>query len=823
MLWVISTINLSAQKIRVEYNHTPLNQILTEIRDKYSINLSFDNKELAKYRVTVNKYFDTPDKAFDFLLKNLPIAYEKHSNVFLFYKNEKLIVKVKSYRLSGKIYDKKNKESLPYTHLIINEYGVVTDEHGNFNFESKKDSVFQIKVLHLGYNQLDTIVVQVLNIKLGLKTSIVSLNEVTVKGESVIFSEQTGTKAGLMRINHKVARLIPGNGDNSVFNILRLQPGILAAGEQSNEMIIWGSYEGQSLVNFDGVTVFGLKNFNDNISTVNPYIIKDIRVHKGGFDATFGERVGAIVDITGIEGNNKKAGFNLNINNMTMNLMAQIPLSDKISMVGAFRQTYYNLYSPEDLNFSQSSNSHMPSNSIAVSPDYIFRDGNIKFTGETNSGDSYGLAMFWGQDNFSYMVDQEHSGGTVSQVLNEKSLRYGSSFLYHRLLKGLGSIELNIDYSGLKKERYDDQSNTGMDMNMGHNSHDKNQIINNDVTELKSNLIGEFRLFRNHELKLGGGIINNSTYLLEDSSTITLTDKLSTGNRIYSFLQDRISVSKYLYLTIGIRANYVFDLKKTFLQPRFNISIIPNETLRFNASWGKYNQFIVLNPIIDQYNNYTYQWMISGFNQIPILESQHFTFGGVFHKNGFSISIEGYYKETEGISRYLQNETGSVLHIGTGKTKGLDFFVKQEYNGHTVWISYSLAQSLEWFPFFQSSEYQSALQDQRHEVKLTGIINLKPFYVSGSYVYGSGFIPSKIEDISILDQYPYSRIDLAVVYAFSIKKLRMETGVSVLNLLNKENIKFNNITQVPTTTENTVNIYSKTVPFTPSVFLNIAF
>ena len=109
MLWVISTINLSAQKIRVEYNHTPLNQILTEIRDKYSINLSFDNKELAKYRVTVNKYFDTPDKAFDFLLKNLPIAYEKHSNVFLFYKNEKLIVKVKSYRLSGKIYDKKNK------------------------------------------------------------------------------------------------------------------------------------------------------------------------------------------------------------------------------------------------------------------------------------------------------------------------------------------------------------------------------------------------------------------------------------------------------------------------------------------------------------------------------------------------------------------------------------------------------------------------------------------------------------------------------------------------------------------------------------------
>jgi len=77
----------------------------------------------------------------------------------------------------------------------------------------------------------------------------------------------------------------------------------LAAGEQSREMLIWGSYSGHSQLIFDGFTVFGLKNFNDNISFANPYMSKDIKVMKGGFGADYGDRVGGIVEITGIQGN----------------------------------------------------------------------------------------------------------------------------------------------------------------------------------------------------------------------------------------------------------------------------------------------------------------------------------------------------------------------------------------------------------------------------------------------------------------------------------------------------------------------------------------
>ena len=79
-------------------------------------------------------------------------------------------------------------------------------------------------------------------------------------------------------------------------------PGIQAAGEQSTDLLIWGSYEGQSLITFDEFTFFGLKNYNDNISVVNPFLVKTIEIYKGGFESKYGNRVGGIVNITGKNG-----------------------------------------------------------------------------------------------------------------------------------------------------------------------------------------------------------------------------------------------------------------------------------------------------------------------------------------------------------------------------------------------------------------------------------------------------------------------------------------------------------------------------------------
>ena len=168
------------------------------------------------------------------------------------------------------------------------------------------------------------------------------------------------------------------------------------------------------------------------------------------------------------------------------------------------------------------------------------------------------------------------------------------------------------------------------------------------------------------------------------------------------------------------------------------------------ASWGLYNQFISLNPAFDTIGNYNYFWSVSDIDNTPVLKSIHFVLGYIFNKNDLTFSVEGFLKNTSGIAIIEQRVSGlgNVYH-GNSKSKGLDVFVKKEYNGHTAWVSYTLSDTKERFPltgsnrrsdfFYTTSEYIPALYDQRHELKLAALANFKPFFFSANYVYGSGF------------------------------------------------------------------------------------
>ena len=64
---------------------------------------------------------------------------------------------------------------------------------------------------------------------------------------------------------------------------------------------------------------------------------------------------------------------------------------------------------------------------------------------------------------------------------------------------------------------------------------------------------------------------------------------------------------------------------------------------------------------------------------------------------------------------------------------------------------------------------------------------------------------------------------MALIYNLSLTNYKFEIGISVLNLLNTENIKYANFVRVPSEQLSSVNIHAEAVPFTPTIFLNMAF
>lgn len=834
-LFLLQVTAQTVKKIKINVSKTSLSQVLLGLKENYGIQFAFDNDVLSNYLISANRTFQSEEEALSYLLKNLPLEIEKTGDVFIIIPVSADTVAVQPAaftQISGQVMEAYTYEPLPYSNISINNKYIQTDRLGNFNFIASADSTFDLHISHLGYYIYDTIISQSVNNKFLLNPQFEKIAEVKVLGNLVEQSTLIGDKAGRIKINHRIAPVLPGHGDNSVFNLLRLMPGILASGEQSTDLLIWGSYESQSKIQFDGFTVFGLKNFNDNISVVNPFMVKNIEVMKGGYEARYGDRVGGIVDITGKNGTMQKPTFTFNINSTTINSLAEIPLSKKSSVLAAYRQTYYQLYDPSNLELfgrkkgGQQTDGSMMGEVInfTVIPDYVFRDANLKYVYRGDNGSQLSVSLYGGGDKFDYNMEGTLFNTIISRSEEEQNKQLGSSVLFSQPRKNGNVTNVSASYSVLKKLA--DEQNDTKNTRTGKQLVTKRISSVNNVDELTVSAEHVFSLVEGHHLIAGAGAINNNVQLSRKLFEDQIIDLNSQSPRIFSYLQDELPVGKFIELKSGMRIIHSTKLKKWFAEPRISTSVKLSEEIKLNASWGLYNQFMSKTSIVDSSYNFAYFWTNSDAKNIPVLHAEHWIGGLSYFKNGFTVSAEMYHKTTDGLTRFHNGSKryAQGFYTGDAKSKGLDLFFKKEYKRHMGWISYSLSKTEEHFPFYSAGEYKLAPHDQTHELKIAGIFNYKSFYFSANYVYGSGFerYNYNTPEGTNLNQ-EYKRLDAALVYKFQPRKVKAELGISVLNVFDTENIKYSNLRKATVDDINLVGIYTDAVPFTPALFFNVEF
>lgn len=55
------------------------------------------------------------------------------------------------------------------------------------------------------------------------------------------------------------------------------------------------------------------------------------------------------------------------------------------------------------------------------------------------------------------------------------------------------------------------------------------------------------------------------------------------------------------------------------------------------------------------------------------------------------------------------------------------------------------------------------------------------------------------------------------------REFNIEAGLSVLNIFNRENIKYSNLIRIPESQSSTISIHAEAVPFTPTLYSNLSF
>ncbi|MDX8340607.1 TonB-dependent receptor plug domain-containing protein [Draconibacterium sp. IB214405] len=838
LIMLLSVLQLAAQnheQIEINTRKTPLNQVLIDLKEKYGFQFAYDSDLLSGFLVSANnKTFDSDEEALRFLIKDFPLEIERSGDVLLIIPKKEH--KPQLTRISGQVLEANTFEPLPYSYILINRRPIQSDLQGHFNFIASADTSYNLHISHLGYFVYDTIVTQSLSRNFLLYPQIERIKEVKVYSNAIENSTLIGDKAGRMKINHQIAPILPGYGDNSVFNLLRLMPGVMASGEQSNDLLIWGAYESHSKIQFDGFTVFGLKNFNDNIAVVNPLVVKNIEVMKGGYEARYGDRVGGIVDIQGKDGTLLKPTFTFSINSITVNSMVQLPISKKSSLLAAYRQTYYQLYGPTRITIvsregntdsgagsgSTRGNGSTTSRITDVKPDFVFRDANLKYTFKGDNGSRFSLSLYGGGDDFSYDMDAELAKVLWTREEQEQNNQLGGSAQFSYPWNNGDATNLTFAYSALDRQLYQKaQTENYKNGNI--------KILNdldseNKVNELSFNAEHTLNFREGHRLLLGAGVITNKVELSRFSEEEKQIDINNESPRIYSYLQDEYPLGKFLEIKSGLRFIYNTKPNKCYVEPRVSASVSVFKNTKINAAWGLYNQFLSKTTVLDSANNYTEFWTNSDDEQIPVLSAEHFVTGISYNKNGFTASAEAFYKTTNGLSQYINGNllVSQGFYEGKARSKGVDLFIKKEYKRNMAWISYTLSNTEEQFSYFRNNRWRPAPHQQKHELKFAGVCNYKSFYLSANYVYGSGFerYDTDSDDDLNFDK-PYSRLDAALVYKFRPGRVKAEAGISVLNILDRENIKYSNIRISKIDEVSLIGVYSDAISFTPSIFLNI--
>jgi hypothetical protein len=809
LILTLYSFNSNAQEIKIQADNLPLDKVLIELRNNYGIQTSFDHQLISNCLVSISSPYYSAEQAIKELVKSCDLNYELVDEVFIIFKNQESKIKNidQYYFYSGQFIDDRNNEPLPFSNIETENNNFVADANGNFFFRTK-NSYEKLLVSHVGYYLLDTLLSNGNNQQIKLTPSVINLQEVVVSSEAIVYNYHIGEKGGLIKINNKIASLLPGNNNNTLLNLLRLQPGILAAAEQSVDYIIRGSYPGQVLIQFDGIPLFSSSSLNNEIGIVNPLIVKDVEVFKGGHEVYKGDRIGGIINMTGNTGNPEQFNANLNLNTQTLSGIVNIPIAEKYSLQAAFRQSYSGVFDWNDI----SNNSNSRANQ-SITPDYTFSDMNIKFSQRDVNGDNFYVSLLGNKDNSSFDIYEDESRNNLSWENNIEKTQLGGAVFYNKNWDETGKTTVALSYSNLLTNSIDRIGYSDPRGGSGFNTY----YTENRIEEISIKTEHQFPTFGNNTLSVGGLFTHNKAAFKEDTVSINLEDKGSASNRVSTYLKDNIVFGKALTLRPGIKLDYLSDENDFYLQSQIDVFIKPHTNWGINMAWGMYKQYITKIALVDDLGNNFYFWGISDNTDFPLVSGMHSLLEISYKLEGFIFDVEGFYKTSNGLSQYYITRESRDFSIVEGKSRayGIDFFVKKEILKQDFWISYTLSRTEENFSEATSGEYQKAPQDQTHEIKAATIFNLSPWYFSINYVYGSGLAYSAnlIQEGTV----PYNRLDVAVLYRFNTEKFNLETGLSIVNLLNTDNIGYSGFSHLP----GNERVYISGIPFTPSLFLNI--
>jgi hypothetical protein len=840
-----------------------MDDFLDQLSQKNKIIFAFDRAKLSKIKVE-QRYFNVNlEDALTLLCKKNKLKFFKGSDnaihIIDMYENPNADAIAKrqdaeqnkakaperfNFAVTGKIQDAQSRESLPYVSIWIKgtTIGTSSNNDGNFSLLKVPSDTCVLVVSYIGYQNAEIRLSPTMNISalvIELLTEATNLQEVVVKA----------TQENLLKINEKVSVLkltpaklasLPNIGEKDMFRALQLMPGVSAANENSAGLYVRGGTPDQSLVLYDGFTVYHVDHLFGFFSAFNTNAIKDLQLYKGGFEAKYGGRIASVAEITGKEGNQRRLTAGADASLLSVNAYVEVPVGKKMSFLFAGRKSYKGpLYNKLFNKFSginqNNSGSITPRNfgggrggfsNTANQISSFFYDLNGKFTYRPTERDVISLSFYNGTDK---MDNSRHlnlpsflsnRGGNFQSDITDltKWGNTGASLKWSRQWNSKLYTNALVSYSNYFSIRDRSVNVTITNADLTTREIKNGTLENNNLQDVSFKIDNEYKLNSSNQVEFGVNLTHNDIkYTYSQNDTSTVIDRSTKGNILTGYVQDRIKIfNNKLTLVPGIRATNYSVTSKNYFEPRMSAVLKVSNPFTIKAAVGRYYQFakrVIREDILQGSRDF---WVLADNNKLPVTSSDHYILGMSYETNGYLFDVEGYYKKLQGLSEYSLRFTptrpGEVnynenFYQGTGTTKGIDFLVQKKYGNLNGWVGYTLSQTLYNFPIYSDKPFHAS-QDVTHEFKTVGIYKLKNWNFSLTWIYATGkpyTAPTGGYSVTLLDgstkdyvtvsgknslRLPdYHRLDAAISYNWvNARGNTNSLGISFFNIYNRRNV-----------------------------------
>jgi hypothetical protein len=663
------------------------------------------------------------------------------------------------FSVSGYIYDAKDKESLPSATIqdTTSKHGVSSNSYGFFSINVNAEYVVLL-FSYVGYES------QILRVdarsnellEIVLEEKITEMEDVVVSAQrSEVKDEVQSTRMSSISLKPVELKRIPSfAGESDILKIAQLMPGITQGNEGSTGMYVRGGTDDQNLILLDEAVVYNVGHLLGFFSVFNSDALKDIELMKGAFPAKYGGRLSSVMDIRMNEGSMERWNVKGGIGLLTSRLNIDGPIiKNKMSFMLAARRTYID-------KVLQLAGSNLP---------YYFYDINGKMNYKLSNRDRIYLSAYLGSDVLYANGESETDEGIDSFGLGfdlgnlTTSLRWNHVYESGKLFSNVSIHQTSFQYS------------------IFGNTSDNSLSIESNIQDYGFKADWEWFPITNHRVYFGLGLVKHQFQpnVLNTSGEINEFIASKAGPQLQSdeyhiHTSHEWDLGSLIKLNYGVRFSGAFVNTHYYgLEPRFSArySLSSNHSLKIGFStMRQYMHRVSSGSFVLP----TDLWYPVTENVKPQTANQlSLGYFGATPKSNYSWSIEVFSKTMndlidykEGASLIFNDNFEKELLSGSGKSEGIEFFLRKHEGKVSGWLSYTLAKTDRYFPELNNGNRFPDRFDRRHNISAVAMIELAPNVITSfTWVYMSGTKITAQTGQYLMPNPSLTGIDLVPIYS----------------------------------------------------------